>query len=153
MPVFQVGVAVSKKVYTDVTVRVVADTQQKAEDMAHAAVQKLAGVALTDIDVGNDGSSEWELQEYAWEGSSEDDLSEMKGPLRYAASIDLTETHVGDGGNVEFSGGRIWKTICGVRTRLCRTVKDGEIATCEKCRTGKQGDSSRSSSAVPELDQ
>lgn len=93
MPVFQVGVTISKTVLNDVIVRVEAPTEKEAHKLALAEINRRVDDPQTRSDdaFGLDYATAWEdTHDYGWEGISDGDYSDTS-PAGYSrADIDLT---------------------------------------------------------------
>ena len=92
MPVFQIGVILSKKILTDVIVRVEATTEKEAQKLAMAEIHRRVSVPMVqeDSDFGLSYDVDWEeLHEFECEGISENNYSD-DSPKGYKADIDLT---------------------------------------------------------------
>lgn len=93
MPVFQIGVILSKKITTDVIVRVEAATEKEARQLALKEVGRRTDdpKCREDSDFGLQLGVDWdETHEYGWEGVSEYDYSNMGLAAYPDADIDLT---------------------------------------------------------------
>ena len=93
MPVFQVGVILSKKIQTDVIVRVEATTEKEAQKLAMAEIcHRIDDPEVReDSDFGLSHGVDWEeLHEFECENISENDYSD-DSPKGYKADIDLTK--------------------------------------------------------------
>ncbi len=101
MPVFQVGVIISKTALNDVIVRVEASTEKEARQLALKEVARRVDDphARSDDAFGLDSKAEWvDTPDYGWEGISENDYSDTSPKGYPRADIDLTAKAAREGG-------------------------------------------------------